>query len=417
MDLAVLDQKPPLTLVEAKAKTDAIARALRRAARQAQMPAPLISGGAGIRARKGQRAFRLGVFASFILMVLCPFLAASVYWGLIASKQYATEAKFALRSAESSGTSALSGFAGLGVSGQAQDAQILVESIRSRRIVEAIDRDLGFSRVYGGGEIDTLSRLKPGEPVEELEKYWRKRVDVNLESTSGIITLNVRAFTPQDSVAIARKVIELSEALVNDISTRSRKDSFNQAQAELTRSEKNLKRATEAMRDARNAEGVLDAGAAAEALNKLVTMLRLQLSQAESDLAAQGAEAAHDSPQAHVFHSRIASLKEQIAEYSHKIAGGDGENMAARLGALSSFQIDLDLARQQYAQAAAIFEATRVDLDTQHDYLVSFLPPTLAEKSTYPQRWWQWSIVVLPALLIWSFLVGLAFVARDHMAK
>ncbi|MGO9389675.1 hypothetical protein [Rhodoblastus sp.] len=417
MDLATLDQKPPLTPVDAKAKTDAIARALRRAARQAQLPAPFISGGAGIRARKGDRAFRLGVIVSFILMVLCPFLGASIYWGLIASAQYATEAKFALRSSESSGSSALSGFAGLGLSSQAQDAQILVDSIRSRRIVEALDRDVGLYRAYGGDDIDYFSRLKRDGPVEELEKYWRKRVDVNIETSSGIITLNVRAFNPQDSVAIAKKVIELSEALVNDISTRPRQDSFNQARAELTRAEKNLKRTTEAMRDERNAEGVLDASASAESLGKLVTTLRLQLSQAEADLAAQGAEAARDSPQAHVLHSRIASLKAQIAAYSHMIAGGDGENMAAHAGALSNLQVDLDLARQQYAQAAAVFENARVDLDTQHDYLVSFLPPTLAEKSTYPRRWWQWSIIVLPSLLLWSFLVGLAFLVRDHMAK
>ena len=48
------------------------------------------SGGAGFRARKGDRAFRIGILASFVALFLLPLLGVSIYWGLIASKQYST---------------------------------------------------------------------------------------------------------------------------------------------------------------------------------------------------------------------------------------------------------------------------------------------------------------------------------------
>lgn len=102
-DLTTIDTSPALDFAEAKSRSDAISRALRRAARQSRQPTPLIvGGGVGVRARRGDRAFRLGLIMSFIVMVAAPAVAASIYWGLIASKQYVSEAKFTLRSGEAS---------------------------------------------------------------------------------------------------------------------------------------------------------------------------------------------------------------------------------------------------------------------------------------------------------------------------
>ena len=148
--------------------------------------------------------------------------------------------------------------------------------------------------------------------------------------------------------------------------------------------------------------------------------MRLELSHAEESIATQGGAVTPDAPQVRVLNARIKSLKSQIADYTRQIAGGSdagGDSMAQRLGALSRQQVELDLARQQYVLASANYESARVALETQTGYLASFLHPTLAEKSTYPRRGWEWSIVVFPALLIWMLLASLALVARDYMAK
>lgn len=414
----VVDQKLPANIDDAKAKSEAISRALRRAAHKARTPVSIISGGSGFRARKGDRAFRLGVIASFVAFVICPMFAASVYWGLVASKQYSTEAKFALRAGGSSMLDSLGSLVGAPASQQAQDAQIVTNYIRSRSMVEALDKMLDLRRIFSRDDVDYFSRFDRGDPIEDLEKYWRKRVDASIDPMSGIISVNVRAFTPEESVAVATKVVELSENLVNEMSTRSRRDALAQAKSELARAERRLEGMTKAMRDARDAQGVIDAGAAAAAIDKLITMLRLELSHAEESLATQGVT--HDAPQVRVLNARIQSLKAQIADYSAQIAGdrgAAGETMATRLGALSRQQVELDLARQQYGFAAAAFESARVDMETQHAYLVSFLRSTLAEKSTYPRRWWEWSIIVAPSLIGWIILAAVAFLVRDHMAK
>lgn len=414
-------ERGPLSPQDASFKAKSISRALRRAANKSRAPTSVIAGGGGFQARRGDRAFRLGVLASFAAFVVAPFLVASIYWGLIASKQYVTETKFSLRAGEASSLDLLSGGAmGSQASQQMQDAQVLVNFIRSRSMVEALDRKIGLRAMFSRSGVDYFSSFDPEDSVEELEKYWKRRIDASIDLMSGIISVNVRAFTPRDSLAIAQNVTELSERLVNELSTRSRRDALAQARTELTRAEEQLKNATASMRDARNAEGVLDAPAAAEAVNKLITSLRLELAQTQEDLALHSDSATSDSPQARLLTARVQSLKSQIDEYSTQIASGGEKgqgSLAQRAGVLSVHQIELDLAQQRYALAASMFENARVDLETQRAYLVSFLRPTLAEKSLYPRRWIEWAIIVAPATIGWLALVAVAFLVRDHMAK
>ena len=316
-------ERGPLSPQDASFKAKSISRALRRAANKSRAPTSVIAGGGGFQARRGDRAFRLGVLASFAAFVIAPFLVASIYWGLIASKQYVTETKFALRAGEASSLDLLSGGAmGSQASQQMQDAQVLVNFIRSRSMVEALDRKVGLRAMFSRSGVDYFSSFDPEDSVEELEKYWKRRIDASIDMMSGIISVNVRAFTPRDSLAIAQNVTDLSERLVNELSTRSRRDALAQARTELTRAEEQLKNATGSMRDARNTEGVLDAPAAAEAINKLITTLRLELAQTQEDLALHSDSATSDSPQARLLTARVQSLKSQIDEYSTQIAGG-----------------------------------------------------------------------------------------------
>lgn len=392
----------------------AISRALRRAANRSRAPSSVITGG-GYAIRRGERAFQRGLWASFIVFLAAPVLVASVYWGLIASKQYLTETKFALRGSEDS-------FAALGVGGgderQIQDSQVVTKYILGRSMVHALDKSIDLRRMFSRPGVDYFSRFDPDDPIETLEKYWKKRVDANVDMMSGIISVQVRAFTPEDSLAIMQQVIEFSERLVNELSTRSRRDSLEQAQSELTRAEERLKIATVNMRDARNAEGVIDAPAAAEAINKIIVQLRLDLAAAQESLALQSSALATQSPQVKLLNARVESLKKQIAEYTTLIASNENNaSLAGRAGKLSERQVELSLAQQQYALASATYESARIDLERQRAYLVPFLRPTLAEKSVYPRRWLEWAIIAGPAVLGWALIAGLAFLIRDHMAK
>lgn len=400
--------------VDASATQNAISRSLRRAAREARKPPTLLaSGGGGLMARKGRRVFNLAIIASFILMVLAPLIGSSAYWGLIASDQYSTEVKFALRNAEQT-VGVLAGGGPASPLQQLQDAQIVVNYLTSRALIEALDRDLNLRRVYSYG--DFLSRLSSDASIEELEKYWKKRIDVHVDRMSGVITADVRAYTPDDSLAIARRLTTLSEEMVNEITGRARRDALTLAQTELERSQQRLTEATDAMRAERDAEGVLDADKAAEAVNKVITALRLEKSRIEQELAAQTG-ALSTAPQVRILNAKLANIEKEIADYSKQIAGVSSRaSLADRLGRLSRTQVELDVARQRYGVAVVAYENARVETESKRSYLNAFLKPSLAQKATYPRRWWEWFIIVAPSCMAWLLVFGLMLAVRDNMA-
>jgi capsular polysaccharide transport system permease protein len=408
-----------IVATDRKNQAAAIARALRRAAREARMPASIVSGGTGFRRSRKDRLFTLGLVASFVAIVLLPAAVAGLYYGLIASDQYATETRFSLRSGEPGISDMLGGLTGGGGSQQAQDSAIIVDYARSRSMIESLEQQIDLRQIFSRDRLDYFSRFKKDKPIESLVRYWRKRVDVHYDKMSGIIALEVRAFTPEDSLLLTEKIVDQCEKLVNDLSQRSRRDALQQATLEFQRAEAQLKTATADMRETQNSQGMLDVVVEAQAVNKIITQLRMELARAEQQIAGQGDTVSADAPQVRVLNARVQTLQDQISKFSSQIADKKhgGESLADSKRALDLKQTDLGIAMQRYVMASVAFENARLDLETQRSYLAPFVNPMLATRATYPKRWWDWFLVSGPALLAWALVAGAGFLVRDHMAK
>lgn len=405
-------------IVEARERARAIAVELKRAARRSRQPVSIVSGGGGFQARRGDRWFIRGLIISFVMIVALPILSVSIYMGFIAADQYSTETRLSLRAGESSILDSFAGMAGLGTSQQYQDALLIADYIRSRGMVEQLERQISLREIFSRREADVLFGFSPKKPIEDLVKYWRGRVDTSLDSVSGVIMVNVRAFRPEDSLLIANKIVEVSERLVNEVSRRVRDDALRNAETELRRADAARRKALLNMQEARNSQGVLDGTIAATALENTIMALNLQLSKLEEQAAVQSSSISRDSPAARILTSRINSLKGQIQNYRDRLAGNSGgrDSLATRMNLLDERKKDLEILEKQYAASLVSYETARLEAETQKAYLVPFIAPTLAEKALYPRRWWEWSIVTIPALLLWSIGAGLAYLIRDYRA-
>jgi capsular polysaccharide transport system permease protein len=408
-----------IVAADGKNQAAAIARALRRAAREARMPASIVSGGTGFRRSRKDRLFTLGLVASFVAIVLLPAAVAGLYYGLIASDQYATETRFSLRSGEPGISDMLGGLTGGGGSQQAQDSAIIIDYARSRSMIESLEQQIHLRQIFSRDGLDYFSRFRKDKPIESLVRYWRKRIDAHYDKMSGIIALEVRAFTPEDSLLLTEKIVDQCEKLVNDLSQRSRRDALQQATLEFQRAEAQLKTATADMRETQNSQGILDVVVEAQAVNKIISQLRMELARAEQQIAGQGDTVSADAPQVRVLNARVQTLQDQISKFSSQIADKKhgGESLADSKRALDLKQTDLGIAMQRYVMASVAFENARLDLETQRSYLAPFVKPMLATRATYPKRWWDWFLVSGPAFLAWALIAGAGFLVRDHMAK
>lgn len=394
-----------------------IANALKAVSRRARTPRGVFIASGAAPERRWQHLFAWAIVASFFAVVAVPNLVAGVYLAFVASDQYATETRFALRGGEPSVLDQFGGLLGFAAANRAQDSLIVVDYIRSRGMVEAVDKKLDLRKLFAPDGVDPLSRFNPKRSDEELLRYWRRHVDATIESMSGIVTVVVRAFTAADSLAIARAVSAQSEKLVNDLSERARNDALRQARAELGRAKDRLQDRIAAMRDVRNAEGILDTAKTTEAMTRMLSELRLDLIRMQQNYDAQRRTIAADAPQLRVLEAQIVSMRDQIRELERQMTGG--ASTAALSGAMGRFnvvELEKHVAEQQYMAAAAAYERARVELDTQNVYLASFLTPVLAQEALYPKRLWLMTIVALLTLALWGAGVGAAVMVRNHVA-
>lgn len=193
----------------------------------------------------------LGMDRLFLFTVVIPTLISCIYFGLIASDIYISESRFVVRSPQrqaSSGLGAL--FQGAGFSRSQDDTYSVHDYIFSRDALKILDEQLVLGKEFSSSKVDIFSRfasLDWDNSFEALHRYYQKQVTLNLDSSSSISTLSVRAFSPELAYQINEKLLDMSETLVNQLNERGRRDMIRFAAEEVATAEQRAKAATIAL--------------------------------------------------------------------------------------------------------------------------------------------------------------------------
>jgi len=160
---------------------------------------------------------RRGRFVRRLLLVLLPSLLAAIYYGLFAADQYVSETRFIVRDAADQ--PAASGLAQLAAQTRANDAALaLRDYLLSRDAMHQVASAIDLRRAWAGVARDPLTRLPAGSTDEALYGRYADRVSVLVGSSSGVVTLKVRAFAPGDAMQIASRLLVLGGETVKRLS-------------------------------------------------------------------------------------------------------------------------------------------------------------------------------------------------------
>lgn len=399
-----------------------VARSLAEAARRARFSTrgrrALASG--GFHARRGERLWRIIFFASFTLMAAIPSLSTAVYFGLIASNQFVTEARFTLRGGMPPKSDSLGTLTGMPSLQIVQDTLILVDYIRSRPLLERLDKTLDLQAIFSRPGVDFWSRLDPEEPIEKFLKYWNSMVNVSIQMPAGIIVMNVRAFSAADSAKIASAILEASEELVNTMNDRMLKDAVGLSLEEQKRAGEKLMQARIALETARNDEGMLNAERTGDAITGLVAKVEGEELKLQQQYDSQKKFVLEDAPQMRALKERINAANEQIALLKAKLTrgeeGGDAKVLTSTMSKMNYLELEHEIAEKIYASSTAAVESARLASESKLMYLNTFVKPVEAQESRYPRRLADIGLVSALSLAIWGLTWGLAVLARNHMA-
>jgi capsular polysaccharide transport system permease protein len=419
-------KSPHLRKANALERAEAVSRFLAEAARRARFSARARGAyqKSSFAARRGAKAMRIAFLVLFVAMVAIPNLVGGVYYGLLASNQYVSEAKFTVSSAAIPKLDGLGSVTGLPQMMIFQDTMIIAEFIESRAIVELLERQIDLRERYGSDRIDWWARFDKSKPIEKFTAYWKKMATAAVAFPSGIVTLTVRAFSPADAKAIADKVVANCEQMVNDLNERMRQDTVRASEQDLARAAERLKVARLNLERARNAEGLIDVRQTSKSQSDVLSAVEVELLKYQQEYLTQSRYVDESAPQLRVLKRRIESLEKQVAERKAQITAREEQGLDALAkktlsGKMTTFaNLDLEhkIAETRYEIASASLDGARLMSERKLLYLHQIESPALPEDSRYPRRGLYLGVLLAATLAVYGITVGLIAFVRNHMA-
>lgn len=352
----------------------------------------------------------------FLLTVVLPTLAAVLYYGFLASDIYVSESRFVIRSPEKPASSGLgvilktAGFANAG-----DETQAAKFYISSRDALAAINRNGEVARSYSAPSISIFDRFDPlgtGGSFEDLHKYFSGKVGADFDSGSSITTLSVRAYNPKDAQRFNLELLAQSEALVNRLNERGRKDLIGYAQTEVAEAQQMAGEAAARLAEYRNSTGVVDPEQQATVQLQMISKLQDKLITARNQLAELEASVPNN-PQIPSVRTQIAALTREIAREMGQVAG-DRSSLSAKAARYERLVLNNEMASKRLAAAMSSLQEARSEALHQQAYVERIAQPNLPDKALEPRRLRGILAALALGLIAWGVLSMLLAGVREH---
>ena len=351
----------------------------------------------------------------FYILPLTCMLIGSLYYAVLLSGMYVSTTKFAVRGGEKLiGGDFLSLLGGLS-SSTSSDSYIITEYIQSIDMLKSVDDKLQLREHYSHSGIDFLSRLDSSATLEDYIDYWESIVRVSYDSTTGILTVETRAYTPEVAQSMGVEIIVKSEELMNRMNDRVQMDTVHQAGKEIKLAEKRYAEARRALNTFRSLSSDIDPTATVETRFRIIAELESRISSLMTELKTQKQFMKEDSIAVRVMQGNLEELQSQLAVERMRLTGKTGPKTLVLLDQYETLSIENEFARNYYLSALGAMEAARVQAEAKSVYLEAFQHPTLPSETTYPDRLLSVLLVIVVVGMGYALLLLVIAAVKEHI--
>ena len=352
----------------------------------------------------------------FLGTVIIPTLLSIIYFGFIASDIYISESRFVVRNPERQIPTGLGAIIqGAGFSRSQDDTYNVQEFMLSRDALSKINHQINLREAFARSGIDIFSRFNAlglDNSIEALFRFYQNHVEINLNTSSSIAVLKVKAFNTDDAYRMNEMLLQMGEQFINRLNERGRQDLIRFASSEVDIAVEKAKAASRKLSTFRNKQGIFDpekqSGLQLQQISKLQDELiasKTQLSQVQAFTP--------DSPQLPALKNRIGSIQASIESEMAKVAGGS-TSLTNKAVEYEMLALERAVADKQLAAAMASLEQARSDAQRKQLYLERIVQPNKPDIAIEPYRFRGILSVFLLGLVVWGILTMLIAGVREH---
>jgi capsular polysaccharide transport system permease protein len=357
-----------------------------------------------------------------LLIVVAPTFLAAIYYLFIAAPIYVSTAEFVIHtktaSASTAGIGSMLSSVGLSASDQQVQAYEVQDYILSRNMTENLARTVGLRDMLSRPEGDIVFRYPPPffkDNIENLYQAYQRFVKVNYDLQSGITTLTVEAFRPEDAQRLATALLARSEDRLNVLNENSLADAVAQSQHQVADAEAQVVAAQTALTVYRNGSKLIDPDKSAASDLALIQQLQFQEATLKAQRAAL-AESAPQSPQLALLDKQIGAFADQ-AQAEQARTAGQANSLAPEVARFEKLTLDRDVAGKYLDVALGGLESARLNARQQQEFLDRIVSPTLPDKAIEPQRFLLIFLIFVTCMVIYAIVSLVGAGLREHQQR
>ncbi len=357
----------------------------------------------------------------FSLVVLLPSVLVAIYYAIFAADIYESEAQYVVKNTtQSTATSGLSSMLQGSGFGGSSDSYTVAAYLLSRDALHSLEQSADIRSIYARPEarfdfVAKFPNLLYRPSFENLFIHYGYWTEVDYDLQSGVSTLSVFAFRPDDAQLVATKLLDLSESLVNALNERARNDSLAAARLEVEHLQHEGGDIQKQITDFRFRELMIDPTASSTAALARLASMEADLVSTRG-LLTQIQKASPQSPQIASLRQRIESLQQQVSAEEQRDSGGT-QSLAPKMAEYEQL-----LNKQQFVQlmlqtSVSALETAEVTVQQQQLYIERVAAPNIPDRALYPYKLLDTLIAVITFLLIYAIGRLMVSVAKEHVSN
>ncbi|WP_239670710.1 lipopolysaccharide biosynthesis protein [Vibrio variabilis] len=343
----------------------------------------------------------------FIALVLIPTLLFAAYQLFWASERFESQAQVTVQQPDGMATmdASMALLSGLGVSGsQGTDSELVKAYIYSNDMIEYLNRELGMRDHFADTSIDYFSRVHDNDSRETLIEYYKKRVKVEVNVASGVITIFGQAFSPEYAQRLTQTIVNRAEWYINSIGHQLAQEQLTFIQGEHEIVAQKLSDAQTALLGFQQKYNLIDPTAEGAAIQQIAYGLEGQIATKNAELTGLSQIMSAQAPQVQMLQNEIAALEQQLLSERTKLATSEGKSFSVSqiLATFTDLRVKMELALQAYTASQISLEKSRIEAYRQLKYLVTVESATTPEDNQYPEVVYNVTLFAILASMVFA---------------
>lgn len=355
-------------------------------------------------------------FLLFLFLVIIPWEIITFYTIAIAKPRYVSESKIVVKQTNDNSVGTGSGLVALlgGSSTSVEDSHYLTNYILSNDMIKKLDKEFNFRSHYHTNGTDFINELTAESTQEELLEYFKRRVKVELDIATNILSIKTESFEPEYALKLNKALLEQSELFVNNISKKMAIEQIAFAEKQLSDAQVELEKAKNDVLNYQNRNQILDPESSARALNSLIAGLEANLSALRTEERQLLSYLNPTAPQVVSLRSQIKAVEQQVAQERAKLTSPTNNRLNSQALQFEQIKADAKFAEEKYKMALTALEKARLEKARKMKNLIIISSPFKAEEALYPRKVYIIATSLVFLLIFYGFVQLILAVIRDH---